>query len=246
MTTMPAPRDRGHEGRYWNLLDEAEQAALRELAQPGVFQSGDVLCTEGEQTTHVFILIAGWVKISCGDAGHRELALGLRGAGDIAGELAAESAGSRTATVTAIDTVRALIVPHDTFTQFLDAHPGANRAYRRAVTRRWAEAADMLHSRLVSSGPQRLAAFLIDLADWRGVPDSGAIVITIPLSQVEIADLVGVSRATATRALSDWRRRGLITTSRRHLTITNIMHLRRIAHRKSHIYDSFFGKISPG
>lgn len=233
---MPVPRDNGHEDRYWNLLDEAEQAALRELGQPGEFQPGDVLCTEGEQTTHVFVLMTGLVKITSAAGGGRELVFGLRGCGDIAGELAAESDGFRTATVKAIDIVQALIVPHDRFSQFLDAHRGADRAYRTVLTRRWGEAADILRSRSVSSGPQRLAACLIDLAERDGTPDDSGIVITIPLSQEEIASLAGVSRATATRALRDWRRRGLIKTSKRRLTITNITLLHRIAHREPHSF----------
>lgn len=230
---MPVPHDNGHAGHFWNLLDEAEQAVLRELGQPGVFQPGDVLCAEGEQTTHVFVLMTGWVKISSAIGG-REQVLGLRGCGDIAGELAAESDGCRTATVKAIGIVQALVVPHDTFSQFLDEHRGADRAYRTALTRRWGEAADMLCSRLVRSGPQRLAAYLIDLAERHGTPGRSGLVITSPLSQEEIASIVGVSRATVTRALGDWRRRGLITTSKRRLTITNISLLRRIARREPH------------
>lgn len=84
----------------------------------------------------------------------------------------------------------------------------------------------------MNSGPQRLAAYLIDLAERYGTPDNSGIVITIPLSQEEIASIVGVSRATMTRALGNWRRRGLIRTSRHRLTITNITLLRRIAHRE--------------
>jgi CRP/FNR family transcriptional regulator, cyclic AMP receptor protein len=228
---MPVPRDKRHEDRYWNLLDEAEQAALREIGQPGEFQPGDVLCAEGEQTTHVFVLMVGLVKISTAVDG-REQVLGLRGRGDIIGELAAESAGSRTATVKAIDIVQALIVPDGRFSQFLDAHRGADRAYRTVLTRRWGEATDIIRSRSVRSGPQRLAACLIDLAERHGTPGDSGIIITIPLSQEEIASIAGVSRATATRALREWRRRGLIRTSRHRLTITNITPLRRIAHRE--------------
>lgn len=226
---MPVPRDNGYEGRYWNLLDEAERAALWELGQPGEFQPGEVLCAEGEQTTHVFVLMTGWVKITS-TVGGRELVLGLRGCGDIVGELAAESAGFRTATVKAIDTVQALIIPDGRFSQFLDTHRGADHAYRVVLTRRWGEAADILRSRSVRSGPQRLAAYLIDLAEQHGTLGNGGIVITSPLSQEEIASIVGVSRATATRALGGWRNRGLIKTSKRHLTITNITLLHRIAH----------------
>lgn len=230
------PRDKRHEGRYWHLLDETERAVLRELGRSVVFQPGDVLCAEGEQTTDVFVLMTGWVKISSAVGGGRELVLGLRGCGDIAGELAAESAGFLTATVKAIDIVQALIIPHDRFSQFLDAHRGADRAYRAVLTRRWGEAADMLRSRSASSGPQRLAAFLTDLAERYGTPGNGGIVVTSPLSQGEIASIVGVSRATITRALGDWRRRGLIKTSRHCLTITNITLLGHIAHRKPHSY----------
>jgi hypothetical protein len=58
-----APRDSRPDRGYWNLLNKAEQAALRELGRPGEFRPGGILCTEGEQSTHVFMLITGWVKI---------------------------------------------------------------------------------------------------------------------------------------------------------------------------------------
>jgi CRP/FNR family transcriptional regulator, cyclic AMP receptor protein len=229
---MPVPRDKRYEGRYWHLLDETEQTVLQELGQPGVFQPGDVLCTEGEQATHVFVLITGWVKISSAVGSGREIVLGLRGCGDIAGELAAESAGIRTATVKAIGTVEALIVPHGRFSQFLDTHRGADHAYRTVLTRRWGEATDILLSRSVNSGPERLADYLADLAERYGTPGDSGIDITIPLSQEEIASIVGVSRATMTRALGNWRRRGIIRTSRHRLTITDITQLHHIAHKE--------------
>lgn len=58
-----------------------------------------------------------------------------------------------------------------------------------------------------------------------------ATAITIPLSQEEIATLIGTSRATVTRALGDWRRRGLINTARHQITINSTPGLRGIADR---------------
>ena len=43
------------------------------------------------------------------------------------------------------------------------------------------------------------------------------------------ASLAGTSRATVTRALSNWRRRGIIRTGQRDLTITDLRTLRKIA-----------------
>ena len=51
----------------------------------------------------------------------------------------------------------------------------------------------------------------------------------MPLSQEELASLAGASRATVTRALSNWRRRGIIRTGQRDITITGLKDLRKIA-----------------
>jgi CRP-like cAMP-binding protein len=153
---------------FWGLLTDTEQAVLSALGRMSVFPPGATMCVEGEPATHVFVLIAGWVKIlSVTSEGH-ELVLALRGHGDIVGELAGEATGYRTATVQAIDTVRSLIVGHDRFSSFLDSHPGASHAYRRVVTQRWRDAAAMLRRRSVTSGAQRLAVLLLDLAGQHG------------------------------------------------------------------------------
>jgi CRP-like cAMP-binding protein len=49
------------------------------------------------------------------------------------------------------------------------------------------------------------------------------------LTQEELASLTGASRATVTRALSNWRRRGIIRTGQRDITITDPGALRKIA-----------------
>ena len=53
------------------------------------------------------------------------------------------------------------------------------------------------------------------------------------LTQEELASLTGASRATVTRALSNWRRRGIIRTSQRDITITDLVALRKIAGQQS-------------
>jgi CRP/FNR family transcriptional regulator, cyclic AMP receptor protein len=210
---------------FWALLTDDERAALSGLGRSAVYPPGMVMCVEGDPATHVFVLVNGWVKIVGVTSEGHELTLALRGRGDTVGELAAETTGYRTATIQAVGTVRALLVPYDTFSSFLDAHDGAGRAYRRMVTRRWNDAESMLRTRSVTSGAQRLAALLLELADQR---DSG-VRMTMMLTQDELASLTGASRATVTRALSNWRQRGIIRTGQRDITITDLGTLRKIA-----------------
>src|ERR1700749_3398661 len=152
---------------FWALLTDDERAPLPGLGRTAVYPPGTTLCVEGDPATHVFVLVNGSVKIVGVTSDGHELTLALRGRGDTVGEVAGETSGYRTATVQAIGTVRALVVPYDKFSAFLDAHDGADRAYRRMVTRRWNEAESRLRTRSVTSGAQRLAGLLLELADQR-------------------------------------------------------------------------------
>lgn len=230
-----APQQRRHEqgpgAEFWNLLSQAEQAALQELGQVSAFGAGETICTEGEKTTDVLVLTEGCVKVLSATREHRGIVLALRGRGDIVGELAAHAAGYRTATIVTIGPVQALVVTHDRFALFLDSSQGAGRAYRHVVTQRWLEVTEILRSRSVNNGTQRLAGLLLDLAARYGTPAGTGTAITIPLSQEEIASFAGTSRATVTRALRHWRHSGLIGTSRHPITIRNAPGLRSAAGR---------------
>ena len=218
---------------FWGLLTDDERAVLSDLGRFTVFPPGATMCVEGDPATHVFILIDGWVKILGVTSDGHEMVLALRGHGDTVGEVAGETTGYRTATVQATGTVRALIVAYEKFSSFLDSHAGADHAYRRMVTRRWNDAESMLRTRSVTSGAQRLAVLLLGLAERHGSGTDGEVRVAMLLTQEELASLVGASRATVTRALSNWRRRGIIRTGQRDLTITDLRALRRIADQRT-------------
>jgi len=213
--------------RFWGLLDGAEQERLSALGLAKVFPPGATICVEGDPATHVFILLAGLVKVLSVTKDGHEIVLALRGNGDIVGELAGETTGQRNATMEAVDTVHALIVKYDRFSSFLDSCPGAARAYRHAVTQRWSDTATILRNFSMTSGAQRVARLLLDLATQYGSGKNGE--IDVPLTQEELASLAGTSRATVTRAFSSWRGRGFIRTGPRRITITNPDSLKRIA-----------------
>ena len=222
---------------FWSLLSEAERAGLSALGLVRVYPPGATLCVEGDPATGVFVLIDGWVKIVSTSRDGYKMVLALRGQGDLVGEIAGATTGRRNATMQAIDTVRSLIVSYDKFSAFLDSHLDAEYAYRRVLTKRWNDADSLLRNRSVTTGAQRLAGLLLDLADRQGREEDGAIHLAMPLSQEELASLTGTSRATVTRALSNWRHRGIIRTGQRHILITDLRTLRQIARQGVNLPD---------
>src|SRR5215831_9979656 len=215
---------------FWGLLGAAERTALEAQARPHVYPSGVTLCMQGEPSTHLFILIAGWVKVSSVTDDGQEMLLALRGAGEIVGELASEVTGYRTATVRAAGMVRTLIISSDSFEAYLGAHQGAARAYRRAMAERRHAADEDQRNRSRTSGAQRLARLLLEVAELHAA-DIAHDQDALPLSQEELASLIGVSRATVTRALSNWRSRGIVHTHQRQVTVLHRTALERIAGR---------------
>jgi CRP/FNR family transcriptional regulator, cyclic AMP receptor protein len=218
-----------HSQGFWELLPHEDRRALWSVGRDREYPPGATLCIEGDPATHVFILLDGWVKILSSGEDGRESILALRSAGDIVGEIAGVTTGRRNATMRAMVTVRALIVGYDRFSSFLDTHQGGGHAYRNVMTYRWNDAESMLRIRAVTNGAQRLAGLLIGLAERLGGHAEGVVEIALPLSQDELASLAGTSRATVARALNGWRKRGLIRTGQRRITLTDVPGLRRAA-----------------
>lgn len=215
---------------FWGLLGREDQEALSAAGNPRAFQDGATLCMEGEPSNHLFILVSGWVKVINVTSDGRENLAALRGGGDIVGEVA-QVTGYRTATVRAAGTVRTLVVGAEQFGAFLDAHVESARAYRRVMAEYERTLFQTQRTQATSSGPRRLAGLLLDLTEQYGDRPAGAATTALPLSQDELASLIGSSRSTVTRALSNWRSRNLVTTDQRQITILDRPTLRRIAGR---------------
>ena len=216
---------------FWRLLSEADRHELTALGWARAFTADSVLCLQGDLTTHVFVLLSGWVKVSADSYEGREVLQALRGQDDVVGEIAGQVTGYRTATVRAAGPVHALLVASDQFWAYLDSHAPAAHAFRKAAAE-WQQAAyEQQRSLTLYSGAQRLAGLLLDLADQQSRAGADAAGDLPPLSQEELASLIGASRSTVTRALRTWRTRQIVGRDQRHVNILDRERLRQLAGR---------------
>lgn len=219
------------ESSFWWALSEADRRDLGTAGWPRTYPGDGVLCNEGDPTTHVFVLLSGWVKISAVSSDGRRVLQALRSGGDVVGEVAGQANVRRTATMKAAGPVRALLVDSTRFWDFLYARPAAGRAYQQAALA-WQLAAHTQQKRLtLYDGARRLAGLLLDLDDQRRRPVIGAASEPLPLSQEELADLIGASRSTVTRALHNWRSRDIIGKGQRPIELLDRAWLLQYADR---------------
>jgi hypothetical protein len=126
---IPVAGTRGEDAavvNFWNTLSDSQRQALDSVAQHRTFAVGATLMREGEEADHVIVILKGWTKICVSDNG-TERVIAERGPGQLIGERAAFQVNVRSATVIALDTVKALVLTTDDFADFVTAHPDVLR-----------------------------------------------------------------------------------------------------------------------
>jgi CRP-like cAMP-binding protein len=217
---------------FWDALDPAERAALRAVARPRRYAPRTPLCYQGDDSDHIIIIESGWTKVTSASEDGREVVLAVRGPGDLVCESAVLGGRERSATVTALDPLRALVVPAARFTAFLDAHPGVWRLVSSTFVRRLDDANRRLQAHVSARGARRLAILLSELADLSArhlTADAGGVPIGPPLSQEELGSWMDASRETVARALGTLRAEGLVRTGRRKIIVVDPPGLREFA-----------------
>ncbi|MFI2714188.1 Crp/Fnr family transcriptional regulator [Micromonospora sp. NPDC018662] len=206
---------------FWHALAKEQRAGLRALGSLRRYPPEAVLVHERDESDFAIVLLHGCVKVTANTRQGYQAVLALRDGGDLVGELAGFDGGGRSATLTAMTPVEALVIPADRFRIFLRGFPQAAEIVQRTVTVRLREADRQRAAAGAESVPQRLAELLLDLGRRYGVPDDqGGLLVELPLSQADLAGLVLTSQRTLGRTLEHWRDQGLVVTRRRSLLIT--------------------------
>jgi CRP/FNR family transcriptional regulator, cyclic AMP receptor protein len=213
-------------GTFVALLEPAEWAQLQALGRTVTFPSGSVLMYEREPSDRVMIVLAGHVKTTVVDDGGRETLLSIRDPGDVLGELASIDGQPRSATVTALGPVNALLISATIFRAHLETTPRIAVAVLQVISRRFRESTAMRSQLTGSDTIGRLAACLVELADRYGEATDDGVVITLPLSQDELGAWIGASRAGLAGGLKTLRELGWIETRRRRILVRDTEALR--------------------
>ncbi|MFE9885493.1 Crp/Fnr family transcriptional regulator [Streptomyces scopuliridis] len=237
----------GDELAFARALTDRENESVMALGNRKRYAADAHLLTEGDRSTHVMIILQGWVTVSVAtDRGATRLILGLRGPGELLGEMAALDSHPRSATVRALGSIEALVIPGDAFRRFLALHPRVSGLVIRQLTFRL-RSADQERSALASlTVLQRLASRLTELsrAEPSGpytpavptppIPTSAiptpsvatpSVTGTSPagtvvhLAQDELAATVGATREAVAKALRLLRSQQIVRTGNRRVEI---------------------------
>lgn len=215
-------------GSFFALLNSEERAALGALGTIRRYLPGAVLMHEREPGERVMILLGGRAKVTSLSNGHETL-LSIRDPGDVIGELTLKGAAPRSATVTALEPLDALVVSSTTFRSHLETTPRVAVCLLEVVTGRLRDATAQRAAFAASDTLGRVAARLVELSQRYGTPGARGIDIEIGLCQDELAAWAGASRAGTAAALRTLRELDWIETHRKRIVVRQVDALRRRA-----------------
>ena len=206
--------------------DEAD--ALRAAGVRRSYGANVTLLHQADEAGPVVVLLDGRVKIAVSNGG-RQAILGVVGAGELIGELAAIDGAPRSTTVTTLEPVAALVVPRSEFVALLDSRPRIALAILRTVARRLRYADVQRMQFATQDVVGRLAQRLVELCERFGTQSERGVEVSLPFSQEELASWVGASREGVSKAFQLLRSLRIVETGRRRVTVLDLAALRRRA-----------------
>ncbi len=195
-------------------LSEAELARFADVTREREYPKNSVILFEDDPGDALYIVSAGQVKVVLIGEDGREVILSVLGDGDFFGEMALIDDEPRSAHVIAMKDSQLLVLRRDDFQAQLVAQPKIGLKLLRVLVQRLRRADEKIGGLVLLDVNGRVARLLLDLADEGGGPK-----ITRRLTHHTIAQMIGSSRETVSRAMRELVERGLIEITRREISI---------------------------
>ncbi len=221
--------------------------ALMAKAVPVQLKDGDILFSKGDPGEGCYWLEQGTLKVTIASPTGEQRILAVLGPGAIVGELAMIDGLPRSATVEAMHPCRLAFVSRSAFLAVLKQHPDITQYLLSTVVQRLRQADDEAAAASFLTVNARVARALLHLAKHLGEPTEkkNEIAVRHNLRQSDLAALAGVARESASRTLSEWRRRNVIVSSSRGAYLINVRKLESEAERLDEGLSVRNGDTSP-
>jgi len=163
---------------------------------------GDVLFNEGDPSSTVYLVLRGRVAIALANPiDRRESVFALMEAGDLFGEMGMLDDGPRSALARALEPTSVLTIPYEQILHMFNEDPKLLWNVTRLLAQRIRATDEALADSVFLDVTGRTAKRLLELAN-------GTDEFTLPVTQEELAGMVGASRERVNKAIASFIRLG--------------------------------------
>ncbi len=214
-----------------SLPDEDAKKLLR-ASKVNHYARRETLVNEGEKSDTFHIVLDGRVAIRVTRPSGDTAIINILGPDSHFGEvslLTTQAESRRTASVVALEPVRTLSIPSSVFHELRERNPRMEALVSQLLAQRVDELSAQLLEAMYDSLERRVVRRLAALTVTFGPRhQSPAAPISIPLTQDELAELVGGTRPSVNQVLRRYVDEGLLELGRGRIIVTDVEALRRL------------------
>ncbi|MFT6000699.1 MAG: CRP-like cAMP-binding protein [Neolewinella sp.] len=193
--------------------------AFASSGRESLFSQGQSVVREGEFPHFIYQVISGNVHLSRSHEYGRDYIVAELGPGEIFGIPTVLERAPFHYTAKAITEVRCQMLPTKTLLDLINTDRSVTEALMRLLAGRLVEHSERLVHQAYDSVRRRTALVVCDLYEkYDGSP--------LELSRDELAQMVGSTKESVIRALSDFKREGLLTTEGKTIRVGDVVGLR--------------------
>ncbi|MBU6149953.1 MAG: Crp/Fnr family transcriptional regulator [Chloroflexi bacterium] len=213
-------------------LTETQLVDMGRLARTHRFEREEIVFLQGDPGDSVHVILNGEVKVVVTSRAGHEAILAFLGEGESFGEMSLLDDLPRSATIQATAPTTTLSLRKTEFHRLLRDAPDVSLRLLRALARRLRESGMLVQDAAFLDVGERLAKKLLAMAFPDG-DDAGTRARLVPpvelrVTQQDLASMIGATRESVNKALSNYRSRGTIAIARNRVILNDIDALRRI------------------
>jgi CRP/FNR family transcriptional regulator, cyclic AMP receptor protein len=186
-------------------------AAVDAIKFTGVYPKGSLLFVEGEMPRGIFILCSGRAKLTTSSTEGKTLIVKIAEPGEVLGASATILGKPYEVSAETIEPAQLNFIKRDDFLKLLGTNAEACMHTAQQLSEKYHSAQREIRSLgLSQTTSEKLAKLLLDWCARGGEETSKGIRLKVLLTHEEIAQMIGTTRETVTRLLSDFKRKKII------------------------------------
>lgn len=202
---------------YLSSLDRAKKEQI--------LPAHRMLFQEGDQPKGLYCVYSGKVKVYKMDANGNQQIVRLAGPGDLVGYRSLLIDEPYLANAESLEETHLCYLAKQDFFHILGNHPRTAMNVIQLLAGNLGHAESQLIALSHKTVRERLAEFLLHFKEKYGIQTPRGIRLNISLTRLELAELIGTTRESATRLLSDFKKKRLIATQGREITLLDVPRL---------------------
>jgi CRP/FNR family transcriptional regulator, nitrogen oxide reductase regulator len=215
------------------VFRSATEDDIQAIARPGIVRSVEEdgwFFLQGEPAEYLYILLSGRAKLCQIALDGQQVNLRTLNPNQLFGAIGAVDAGAvYPACAQALEESSALAIPSDKFRDLLAERPHLSFGLMKLMTGYIQEMQERYREMATEKVEQRIARVLMRLAGQTGKRVEQGVLIELPFSRQDMAEMAGTTIYTVSRSLSAWERQGILSLGRERVTLTNPHALMRLA-----------------